>query len=183
MSGSNLLLYINRLGSTRWVHSLAVSISTRSSARSKPRCVSQRPTSTSFTRHLSTTKLLRHQAVEKPKPGEGLKVTYITPENEKVTVYAKPGTNLLDLAHANDIDLEGACECSLACSTCHVIVDEDYYNKLEEPSDEENDMLDLAFGLSDTSRLGCQIQMSKDLDGITVRIPSATRNVQAEKLK
>ncbi|KAJ3092851.1 mitochondrial matrix iron-sulfur protein [Quaeritorhiza haematococci] len=67
-------------------------------------------------------------------------------------------------------------------STGHVIVDQEYYDKLEEPSDEENDMLDLAFGLTETSRLGCQVEMCKELDGITVRIPSATRNVQQEKL-
>ncbi|TPX34847.1 hypothetical protein SmJEL517_g02612 [Synchytrium microbalum] len=125
---------------------------------------------------------LRHGGLEKPKPGEGFKVTYITPENEHITVESKAGQNLLDLAHANNIDLEGACECSLACSTCHVIVDQKYYDKLEEPSDEENDMLDLAFALTDTSRLGCQIKMSRELDGMTVRIPSATRNLQQEKL-
>ena len=66
--------------------------------------------------------------------------------------------------------MEGACGGSCACSTCHVIVqNEDMYDKMEEPSDDENDMLDLAFGLTETSRLGCQVQMSKELDGIVVR--------------
>ncbi|KHG12349.1 fdxB [Gossypium arboreum] len=70
-----------------------------------------------------------------------------------------------------------ACEGSLACSTCHVIVmDMEYYNKLEDPTDEENDMLDLAFGLTETSRLGCQIVASPELDGIRLAIPAATRN-------
>ncbi|KAJ3130068.1 hypothetical protein HK098_006780 [Nowakowskiella sp. JEL0407] len=110
-------------------------------------------------------------------------VTYVTPEGERIRVNAKEGDNLLELAHKHDIELEGACECSLACSTCHLIVDQKYYDMLEEPSDEENDMLDLAFGLTETSRLGCQIIMSPDLAGITVQIPSATRNVQAEKLQ
>ncbi|TPX65871.1 hypothetical protein SpCBS45565_g04908 [Spizellomyces sp. 'palustris'] len=126
---------------------------------------------------------LWHKAVEQPKTGEGLQVNYITPDGEKVTVYANEGDNLLDIAHANDIDLEGACEGSLACSTCHVIVEDKYYDQLEEPSDEENDMLDLAFGLTETSRLGCQVIMSKELDGITVRLPSATRNLQVDKLR
>ncbi|PPD91211.1 hypothetical protein GOBAR_DD11851 [Gossypium barbadense] len=73
--------------------------------------------------------------------------------------------------------LSGACEGSLACSTCHVIVmDMEYYNKLEDPTDEENDMLDLAFGLTETSRLGCQIVASPELDGIRLAIPAATRN-------
>lgn len=88
---------------------------------------------------------------------------------------APKGASILDVAHENDIDLEGACEGSVACSTCHVVVDPAYYDKLEEPTDEENDMLDLAFGLEETSRLGCQIELSKDLDGITVKLPSATR--------
>ncbi|KAI9091122.1 2Fe-2S ferredoxin-type domain-containing protein [Phlyctochytrium arcticum] len=124
-----------------------------------------------------------HKTLAKPAPGEGLKVTYITPENDSITVLAREGDNLLDLAHAHDIDLEGACEGSLACSTCHVIVDEKHYDMLEEPSDEENDMLDLAFGLTETSRLGCQVVMTKDLDGITVRLPSMTRNLQNDKMR
>ncbi|KAI8818531.1 2Fe-2S ferredoxin-type domain-containing protein [Fimicolochytrium jonesii] len=124
---------------------------------------------------------LRHAEIKKPAPGTGLKVTYVTAEGEKITVEANEGDNLLDLAHAYDIDLEGACEGSLACSTCHVIVEEKYYDKLEEPSDEENDMLDLAFGLTETSRLGCQVIMSPELDGVTVKLPSATRNLQVDK--
>lgn len=74
----------------------------------------------------------------------------------------------------------GACGGSCACSTCHVIVEgEDMYNKLEEETDDEADMLDLAFGLTETSRLGCQIKMSKDIDGIVVKLPKMTRNMQA----
>jgi ferredoxin-2, mitochondrial len=75
--------------------------------------------------------------------------------------------------------MEGACGGSCACSTCHVIVtDQDMYDKIPEPSDDENDMLDLAFGLTETSRLGCQVEMSKDLHGLTVKLPAATRNLQ-----
>lgn len=72
---------------------------------------------------------------------------------------------------------EGACEGSIACSTCHVILTPEFYDKLLEPSDDENDMLDMAFGLTDTSRLGCQVQLTKDLDGMIVTLPSATRNM------
>jgi len=79
--------------------------------------------------------------------------------------------------------MEGACGGSVACSTCHVIVDEAWYDKtLQEeggPDDDEADMLDLAFGLTDTSRLGCQIKMSKELDGLRVKLPPMTRNIQA----
>lgn len=71
----------------------------------------------------------------------------------------------------------GACEGSIACSTCHVILPEKFYDLLPEPDDDENDMLDMAFGLTDTSRLGCQVKMTKELDGITCTLPSATRNM------
>jgi ferredoxin-2, mitochondrial len=57
------------------------------------------------------------------------------------------------------------------------------YDKIEEPDDDENDMLDLAFGLTETSRLGCQIKMSKEIDGLRVKLPSMTRNLQASDFK
>jgi len=107
-----------------------------------------------------------------------ISVTYTDDKDGTIsTIKAPIGKSLLDIAHDNDIDLEGACEGSLACSTCHVIVEQqDYYDKIPEPDDDENDMLDLAFGLTDTSRLGCQIICKKELDGLKVRIPGATRN-------
>jgi len=77
----------------------------------------------------------------------------------------------------HDIDIEGACEGSLACSTCHVIVDTEWYDLLKEASEDEDDMLDLAFNLTQTSRLGCQIVIIEELDGLTVRLPAATRNL------
>ena len=107
---------------------------------------------------------------------ETVKINFIC-KGEKIEIEVPVGTTVLEAAHNNDIELEGACEGSLACSTCHVIVDEKYYNELEEPSEDEEDMLDLAFGLTQTSRLGCQITMTKDLDGLTVTIPEETRNI------
>lgn len=90
------------------------------------------------------------------------------------------GANLLDIAQSYDLEMEGACGGSCACSTCHVIVtDEQMYDRIPEPSDDENDMLDLAFGLTETSRLGCQVVMTKELDGLVVKLPSMTRNMQA----
>jgi ferredoxin len=98
-------------------------------------------------------------------------------DSSSKTVRVPLGQSLLEAAHNNEVDLEGACEGSLACSTCHVIVeDQKYYDRIPEAEDDENDMLDLAFGLTDTSRLGCQVKATKDLDGLRVRIPSATRN-------
>ena len=114
------------------------------------------------------------------KESEKIKVEYIMPNGESKIVYAEPNENLLHLAHENDIELEGACEGSLACSTCHVILDQEVFDKLEEPTDEENDMLDLAFGLTETSRLGCQVKTRKDLDGMKVHLPKATRNMAVD---
>ncbi|PVU93840.1 hypothetical protein BB561_002997 [Smittium simulii] len=112
---------------------------------------------------------------------------------ENVAVEAEKGVNILELAHENDIDLEelisfllkieGACECSCACSTCHVILEDSLYDKLEEPSDEELDMLDLAFGLTETSRLGCQIIVNDDFAGAKIKLPAATRNFYVDGAK
>jgi len=107
-------------------------------------------------------------------------INWVLKDGSTKIIQAKIGTNILDLAHEHKIDLEGACEKSLACSTCHVIVDPDYYKKLTEPCDEENDMLDLAFGLTDSSRLGCQLFVTKELDGVTLRLPRATRNMAVD---
>lgn len=108
---------------------------------------------------------------------EKISVTFVDKDGEEKHLKVPIGMSMLEAAHENDIELEGACEGSLACSTCHVIVmDMEYYNKLEDPSDEENDMLDLAFGLTETSRLGCQVIAKPELDGIRLAIPAATRN-------
>ena len=92
-------------------------------------------------------------------------------------VEAPAGATILEIAHNNDIDIEGACEGMLACSTCHVIVDPEWYGKLSPPEEDEEDMLDLAFGLTRTSRLGCQIVVTEALDGLTVRLPDETHNM------
>jgi ferredoxin len=106
------------------------------------------------------------------------KVTIIFIEKGERKEFIVPvGTSVLEAAHQNNVNLEGACEGSLACSTCHVIVDSKYYNMLGQPSEDEEDMLDLAFGLTSTSRLGCQIIMTKELDGLTLTVPSETRNI------
>ena len=99
-----------------------------------------------------------------------------TRENTEQEVDAEVGLHLLEVAHRNNIDLEGACEASLACSTCHVILEGDVYDNLDEPCEEEEDLLDLAFGLTHTSRLGCQVVVREEHDGMRVKLPSATRN-------
>ncbi|XP_015867677.2 uncharacterized protein LOC107405178 [Ziziphus jujuba] len=108
---------------------------------------------------------------------EKISVTFVDTDGEEQHIKVPVGMSMLEAAHENDIELEGACEGSIACSTCHVIVmDMEHYNKLEDPTDEENDMLDLAFGLTETSRLGCQVIAKLELDGIRLAIPAATRN-------
>jgi ferredoxin, 2Fe-2S len=105
------------------------------------------------------------------------KMTFITPSGGRVEVEAPVGLSVLEIAHRNKVDLEGACEGSLACSTCHVIVEPEWYDLLSIATEDEEDMLDLAFGLTQTSRLGCQIIMTEELNGLVVRLPAATRNM------
>lgn len=112
-----------------------------------------------------------------------MNVVFIGPKGERFSIAAREGQSLLDAAHANDVELEGACEGSLACSTCHVILPQSFYDKLPEATDEENDMLDMAFGLTRTSRLGCQIKLNPELEGMEVQIPSATRNMAVDGFK
>jgi len=131
-------------------------------------------------RKFSATSAAAHGHIDAPKPGEELHVTFIDKEGDEHTFEVSKGDNLLDIAQANDLEMEGACGGSCACSTCHVIVeDEELYDKMSELDDDENDMLDLAFGLTETSRLGCQVIMTKELDGLRVKLPSMTRNLQA----
>jgi 2Fe-2S ferredoxin len=109
------------------------------------------------------------------------KLTFKYPDGHEQEVDAPAGISIMEAAHKFGVPLEGACEGSLACSTCHVVVDKEWFDKLKEASEDEEDMLDLAFGLTHTSRLGCQIMMSDALDGIKVTLPSATRNMMVDK--
>ena len=106
------------------------------------------------------------------------KMTFIEKDGTAREVDAPSGLSVLEIAHKHGVDLEGACEGSLACSTCHVIVDSGWVDVLSEATEDEEDMLDLAFGLTETSRLGCQIIMKPELDGLVVRLPAETRNHQ-----
>ncbi len=105
------------------------------------------------------------------------RMVFIERDGTRKEVEAPLGLSLLEIAHRNGVDLEGACEGSLSCSTCHVVVEPDWYDMLPEASEDEEDMLDLASGLTKTSRLGCQIKITEELDGLTVRLPAATRSL------
>ncbi|MGH6719945.1 MAG: ferredoxin family 2Fe-2S iron-sulfur cluster binding protein [Alphaproteobacteria bacterium] len=105
------------------------------------------------------------------------RITFIDRDGGRRDIDAPLGLSVMEVAHRNGIDIEGACEGSLACSTCHVVVDPEDYDRLAEPTEDEEDMLDLAFGLTHTSRLSCQIIVTEELDGLTVKLPAATRNM------
>ena len=99
------------------------------------------------------------------------KMSFVNRDGSMSEVEAPLGLSVLEIAHRHGIDLEGACEGSLACATCHVVVDPRWSDKLASPTEDEEDMLDLAFALEKTSRLGCQIVMTEALDGLVVRLP------------
>jgi len=123
-----------------------------------------------------TTSSKRWHGNSVPADAPTVSITFLQPDETKRRVQARVGETLLETAHRNDIDLEGACEGVCACSTCHLIFPKDLYDSLPEPSEEEEDMLDLAFGLTETSRLGCQISVTGEMDGIELEMPKATRN-------
>jgi 2Fe-2S ferredoxin len=105
-------------------------------------------------------------------------VTFISADGSSRTeCMAEIGQSVLSLAHENDVDIEGACEGSMACSTCHVVVSSDWFGKLATASEFEEDMLDLTYGLKPTSRLGCQINITPELDGLELTLPSQTINM------
>jgi ferredoxin len=93
-------------------------------------------------------------------------------------VTGKPGERLLDLAQAHGLPLEGTCEGQMACSTCHVVIDADDFAKLPPASEEEEDMLDLAWHVTRTSRLACQIHLTEALKRLVVRVPGGSHNMQ-----
>jgi 2Fe-2S ferredoxin len=104
------------------------------------------------------------------------KMTFIERDGSKREVEAPLGLSVLEIAHRHGVDIEGACEGSLACSTCHVIVDQSWFPRLTGPTEDEEDMLDLAFDLQETSRLGCQLIMTDALDGLVVKLPAGSRH-------
>lgn len=130
-------------------------------------------------RRFSFSSTLRHGEYEWKDPkdeSEVVNVVFVDSDGTNHAIRGKIGDNVLYLAHRYGIEMEGACEASLACSTCHVYVQHEYVDKIPEATDEEEDMLDLAVFLKDNSRLGCQIKLTKELDGMQLSLPRATRN-------
>ena len=99
------------------------------------------------------------------------KIIFVKPDRSEHTIVVENGTTVMEAGRDANLGIEGTCGGCLSCATCHVIVDSAWFAKTGMPSEDEADMLDLAFGLSETSRLGCQIEMTDDLDGVKVTIP------------
>lgn len=107
-----------------------------------------------------------------------VKVTFINTDGTRVEAEGAEGTSLLEVGQAAGMPLEGTCEGQMACSTCHVIVDPEWFAKLKQASEDEEDMLDLAAAVERTSRLSCQIVLTPELDGLTVKIPRESHDAQ-----
>ena len=107
-----------------------------------------------------------------------VKVCFVTAEGARVEVQCADGETMLAVAQSAGLALEGTCEGQMACSTCHVIVAAEWFDKLPKAATDEDDMLDLAAGVARTSRLSCQIMLNEALDGIEVRIPGESRDMQ-----
>lgn len=125
-------------------------------------------------RYIHTSLPLRNN--EQPHSNESIKVTFVDRAGNHVTVAGNVGENLLSLAHRNNIDMEGACDASLACTTCHVYIQPEFFSTLLPSTDEEEDLLDLAPFLESNSRLGCQVLLTHDMEGMLIALPKVTRN-------
>lgn len=104
-------------------------------------------------------------------------VIFVRNDGEEISASGSVGTSLLMLAHAAGIDIEGACEGNMACSTCHLVIEPAFFDQLPDASEEEDEMLDLATGLRPTSRLGCQVELTSELEGMRIHVPKESRNM------
>ncbi len=99
------------------------------------------------------------------------RIYFTKPDGETVEIEAKEGQTVMEVGRDGMVGIEGTCGGCISCATCHVVVDPEWYEKVGEPDEDEEDMLDLAVGREERSRLGCQIVMSDDLDGLSVTVP------------
>lgn len=121
-----------------------------------------------------------HRSVRPPLRRELplVNITFVTAEGQRTEASGKPGMTLLHVGQGAGMPLEGTCEGQMACSTCHVIIDRGWFDRMPEPSADEEDMLDLAAGVTGTSRLSCQVVLGDELDGLVARIPDLAHNMQ-----
>merc|ERR1740130_1879812 len=144
-------------------------------------------TACSFTRHMSLPPMASfgphalfgaraHGAKPVAADAKYVEFHFKLQDGSRKTVSVPEGTSVLEAAHMNEIGLEGACEASLACSTCHVILPDELYEATGEPTEEEEDLLDLCPGLTSTSRLGCQVNVDSKMRGLEVELPVHSLN-------
>ena len=105
-------------------------------------------------------------------------VTFVGANGQEQRVAAPSGDALLTVAQNAGQPLEGTCEGQMACSTCHVIVAHEWFDRLKPATGDEEDLLDLAAHATRTSRLSCQIVLDDSLDGLVVRIPSSANDAR-----
>jgi 2Fe-2S ferredoxin len=99
-------------------------------------------------------------------------INFINSKGIQKSVNAVEGETLMECAKKNDIyEIEADCGGGCSCATCHVYIEKEWIDKIKEPSEMEEDMLDFALNVKDNSRLSCQIKLESDLDGLTVRTP------------
>ena len=99
------------------------------------------------------------------------KLIFIQKDGNESIIEAENGLSVMEVARDNDIGIEGTCGGSISCCTCHVVIDPDWYQIVGKPTPDEEDMLDLASGLEVTSRLGCQIEITDELNGLRISVP------------
>ncbi|KAL2735941.1 LOW QUALITY PROTEIN: DNA repair protein XRCC1 [Vespula squamosa] len=140
-------------------------------------------TSVKSVKNIPVTSFVRTSSTSQPlSEKQEVSITFVRASGERIKAKGKVGDTILDIVVNNEVDLDGygACEGTLTCSTCHLIFPKEVYDSLpDKPTDEELDMLDLAYDLTDTSRLGCQIVMTKELDGIEVKVPTTINDARA----
>ena len=106
-----------------------------------------------------------------------IRVRFLTAYGQEIEAMADAGQTLLDVGQAAGLPLEGTCEGQMACSTCHVILEASWFDRLPRASEDEEDMIDLAAGATRHSRLSCQIILADDMDGLAVRLPVESHNI------
>ncbi|XP_046837027.1 adrenodoxin-like protein 2, mitochondrial [Vespa crabro] len=162
----------------RKFHQLSKSILILNSTRSVRKSIKNIPI-ISFVRTSSSSSSSTSQPLSEKQE---VSITFVRASGQRIKAKGKVGDTILDIVVNNEVDLDGygACEGTLTCSTCHLIFPKEVYDSLpDKPTDEELDMLDLAYDLTDTSRLGCQIVMTKELDGIEVKVPATINDARA----
>lgn len=146
------------------------------SALSKPKFIPYQARSLSGLDSASKFKFSSNNAASELDDEEFINITFVGKNSAEVSVNAKIGETILELAQRNSIRLEGICEAIMACTTCHIILEPEVYDSLGMPRINEEDTLETAWGLTETSRLGCQVSITRDFHGRKIFLPEKHEN-------